>query len=115
MCQSIKTISKGKNGELSLCVNCKIYHLEFNNLYFEFDYRQYIQFKEYLKTIDAQFWEYKYAKSTFKRKIPIPSVQPNLVLMFNRQEIEELKDLFFRRKGKSLLNVDDIDYQFVLN
>ncbi len=115
MCQNIKILSTVKSGELSVCVNCKIYHLEFNNLYFEFDYKQFAQFKAYLNTIDAQFWECKYAQSTFKRKIPIPSVQPNLVLMFSRQEIEELKTLFFRRQGRTLLDVDDIDYQCVLN
>jgi len=115
MCEQLKTLSKVKSGELSLCVDCKIYHLEFNNLYFEFDYRQYLQFKEYLKTIDIQFWECKYAQSILKRKIPIPSVQSNLVLLFNRQEIEELKTLFLRRNTENYLDVDDIDYQFVLN
>lgn len=116
MCHSLKIISKVKSGELSLCKDCNIYHLEFNNIYFEFNVQQFNFFKAYLIEIDSQFWEKKYACSNFKRKIPIPSMQDNLILMFNRQEIEELKTLISGKKGSDcILNVDDIDYAFVLN
>lgn len=116
MCHNLKIIAKVKNGELSLCKECNIYHLEFNNIYFEFNIQQFKYFKTYLLGIDSQFWEQKYACASFKRKIPIPSMQDNLVLMFNRQEIEELKTLISSKQGNNIiLNVDDIDYTFVLN
>ncbi|AUC82834.1 DUF6686 family protein [Lacinutrix sp. Bg11-31] len=114
MCHNVKTISKVSSGELSICENCKIYHLEFNNICFEFNVEQYEKFKNYLLNIETNYWETKYAHSKVKRKIPIPSLQPNLVLMFNRQEIEELKSLFCNKKNV-FLALDDIDYTLILN
>ncbi|WP_055444253.1 DUF6686 family protein [Lacinutrix himadriensis] len=117
MCSNIKTISKVTSGELSICTKCNVYHLEFNNIYFEFSEAQYKQFKKYLFAIDSEYWENKYGDAKVKRKIPVPSLQSNLVLMFNRQEIKELKSLFSNKKQiyNKYLNVDDIDYTLILN
>lgn len=116
MCHNLEIVSKVKSGELCLCKHCNIYHLEFNNIYFEFSFQQFNYFKAYILGVDCQFWEQKYACAKFKRKIPIPSMQDNLVLMFNRQEIEELKTLVSCKKSTNpILNVDDIDYAFILN
>jgi len=94
MCNNIKVLSKVSNGELSICRGCNIYHLEFNNIYFEFTRHQYEQFKSYLMGLEAEYWEEKYANANVKRKIPIPSIQENLVLMFNREELQQLKKAF---------------------
>lgn len=118
MCNSIKTISKVKSGELSICCQCHIYHLEFNNIYLEFNQKEFEQFRSYILEIEMDYWECKYASAKVKRKIPIPSMQQNLVLMFKREEIRELqmllttssKDIF-----NSYLNINDIDYKFILN
>lgn len=117
MCNNIRAISKVSSGELSICENCNIYHLEFNNIYFEFTVSQYKQFKKYLLSIESDYWEHKYAHTNVKRKIPIPSLQSNLVLMFNRQEINELKFLFCNKEDvfNTYLNVDDIDSMMILN
>ncbi|WP_452230418.1 MULTISPECIES: DUF6686 family protein [unclassified Lacinutrix] len=117
MCTNIKTISKVSSGELSICTHCNIYHLEFNNIYFEFTEVQYKQFKRYLLALEPEYWENKYVDAKVKRKIPIPSLQSNLVLMFNRQEVAELKALFCNKKHvfDKYLNVDDIDYTLILN
>ncbi|MUU79414.1 DUF6686 family protein [Winogradskyella endarachnes] len=117
MCNSIKTISKVSNGELSICKNCNVYHLEYNNIYFEFTVKQYEQFKNYLLNIEPDYWEDRYADADLKRKIPIPSLQSNLVLMFNRQEISELKYLFCNSYSvfETYLKVEDIDAMVILN
>lgn len=117
MCHNIKTISKVSSGELSICEQCKIYHLEFNNICFELTAKQYVKFKKFLLAIEVDYWENKYANAKITRKIPIPSLQPNLVLMFNRHEIAELKTLFCsqNKNYKTQLNVDDIDYTLILN
>lgn len=117
MCHNVKTISKVSSGELSICENCNIYHLEFNNICFEFNEEEYEKFKNYLLNIEINYWEIKYAHSKVKRKIPIPSLQPNLVLMFNRQEIEELKALFYSKKHvfDNYIDLDDINYTLILN
>jgi len=115
MCHRIKTLTKVKSGKLSICEKCKIYHLEFNNIYLEFGEKQLKEFKAYLSKIDVNYWEQKYAYTSFSRKIPIPSMQSNLILMFNRHEIEELKTLMFCKRKDILLNADDIDYKYILN
>ncbi|MGB1312111.1 MAG: DUF6686 family protein [Bizionia paragorgiae] len=115
MCHSLKILSKGKSGSLSVCQDCDIYYLEFNNLYFEFNNEQFKQFRCFLLKVDSTYWETKYANADINRKIPIPSEQENLVLMFNRFEIEELKDLILNKKSSRFLTVDDIDYRFFLN
>ncbi len=118
MCHKIKILSKVKSGTLSLCKQCAIYHLEFNNIYFEFTTKELLNFKEFMRTINLGYWEEKYSCSMIKRKIPIPSTQNNLILMFNRQEVIELKALlFFNEKENhlSILDVNEIDYVFILN
>lgn len=115
MCQGLKIISKVRSGELTFCKSCNCYHLEFNNLYFELNAFDLKKLKNFLLKIDVDYWERNYAHTNFKRKIPITSINHNIVLMFNRYEIEELKTLLLKQKANVILNVDDIDYQFILN
>ena len=118
MCHNIKIIAKVKSGQLFMCSQCQTYHLEFNNIYLEFNKKEFEQFKSYILEIEMDYWECKYARSKIKRKIPIPSIQSNLVLMFKRQEIKELrvllsgasKDVF-----NTFLSLNDIDYTLILN
>ncbi|NMH87398.1 DUF6686 family protein [Flavivirga algicola] len=118
MCSDIKTISIVKSGELSICCQCYRYHLEFNNIYLEFNRKEFEQFKAYILGIEMDYWEHKHAFAKVKRKIPVPSMQQNLILMFKRQEILELqallthisKDIFL-----TLLKTKDIDYTLILN
>lgn len=64
------------------------------------------------------YWECKYASTKIKRKIPIPAMQQNLVLIFKREEIRELQMLFtttVKDVFNSFIGVTDIDYKFILN
>ncbi len=118
MCDNLKTIAKVRSGELSICCQCHIYHLEFNNIYLEFNENEFEQFKNYILNIEMAYWEEKYAYAKVKRKIPIPSLQKNLVLMFKREEINELKTLVANALNKTKLpwlKIDDIDYSLILN
>lgn len=115
MCQGIKLISKVKSGELTFCETCKIYHLEFNNLFFELSTTSLKKLETFLLEIDIDYWEKNDVHFGCRRKIPVISLNQNLVLMFNRYEIEELKTLVLKQKPNTILNVDAIDYQFILN
>ena len=68
-------------------------------------------------TIEEDYWEDLYANASVKRKIPIPSVQENLVLMFNREEILQLRLLFCKRGCvyQNYISLKDIDYKIFLN
>jgi len=117
MCDHIKTIGKVKSGELTVCTNCDHYHLTFNNIFFEFTKKEYIQFKRYIFLLDTEYWNKNYPCPKVKRNIPVPTLQENLILLFNQQEIEELKKLFnmtFYQKYQQI-SLEEIDYNFIQN
>lgn len=117
MCSSLTIIRQVNKGILTFCKACKIYHLEFTNIYLEFSEEEFKQFKTFLLTIEVSYWEHKYANVNIRRKVPIPTTQSNLMLMFNRHEIEELITLFCSKTTdkKPLLDAAQIDYTLVMN
>jgi hypothetical protein len=117
MCSSLTIISQVSGNILTFCKVCNMYHLEFTNIYLEFTEQQFEEFRAYLATIEVTYWEHKYACVKIKRKIPIPTTQKNLILMFNRHEIDELKALFFSKSSPKtpLLDVSQIDYTLMMN
>lgn len=117
MCHQIKIIAKNCNGQLSFCEGCKVYHLTFNNIYIEFIKKELKAFQQYVDSIEVEYWETKYDRMVINRKIPIGTMQQNLSMMFNRQELESLKDLIFwdTKKPNESLTVLDIDYALFLN
>ena len=71
--------------------------------------------KTYLSKIDASYWEKEYENSIYEKKIPIPTLQTNLMLLIDRYELYELLDLLNLKKGKVYLSVEDIKYPMILN
>lgn len=117
MCTHTITLSKNINGQLAHCQPQKVYQLHFNNLFLEFTRAELESFKRYVATIDVNFWEACPDRVALSRKIPIPTLQGNLVLMFNQQELCSLKDIIFERTAKphQPLQTSEVDYLFVLN
>jgi hypothetical protein len=117
MCQKYKIISTVKSGELSVCNGCKNYNLVFNNILFQFDKKQLLQFKEYISNLDTEYWLEHYFCTTQKRKIPVSTFHQNLILIFDIYEFEELKVLLGINKKvkKEVLSAKDIDYTLILN
>lgn len=117
MCSQIITLSKNCDGQLSYCKICNIYQLVFNNIYIEFFEKEIESFKIFLESIEVKYWETKYDSMVIKRKIPINTLQKNLSLMFNRQELESLKRLISQNTKKpfNILSIVDIDYTCHLN
>ncbi|MFT5252812.1 MAG: hypothetical protein ACI825_000492 [Planctomycetota bacterium] len=117
MCNQVKTISKNCNGQLTFCEDCKVYKLIFNNIFLEFKEKELKSFKSYVATIEIEYWETKYDGIVMKRKIPIGTMQNNLSMVFNKQEIASLKSLLSiaEKKTNLMLSVLDIDYTTFLN
>ena len=117
MCHRVKTIAKNRNGQLSFCEKCQIYHLTFTNIYIEFTPREFLSFQNYVNGIEVEYWETKYECVVMNRKIPVQTMQQNLSLMFNKQELASLKDLIFQKTKKPFENIAlrDIDYILFLN
>lgn len=117
MCHRVKTIAKNCDGSLSFCESCNIYHLTFNNLYIEFTPKEMKSFQKFVSEIEIDYWETKYERSVMKRKIPINTLQRNLSMIFNKQEIQSLKNLILlnTKPPFSKLSALDIDYIYFLN
>ena len=116
-CQ-IKILSQTPNGRLTVCEYSNTFTLVFKNIFLELDVNQYQRFKEFLQYLDISYWEaeYKHIKS-LKRKIPIPTSQENLILMFKPDEINELEVLFNLRNKNAprLISFYQIDEKLILN
>jgi hypothetical protein len=117
MSHTIKTISKVENGELTICKSCQMYHLSFNNIYFEFTKKQLLKFRKHISEIKPNDWEKSYSSIKGNRKIPIQTLHQNLYLIFNKQELKELSSLLAINTNfkHQLIDLDDIDYPLILN
>ena len=73
--------------------------------------------KRHIDEVDADYWEDKYYGTNIKRKIPIPTFQDSLILIFNKPEFIALKDLFQKNKKiiARMISFDEIEYDFNLN
>jgi hypothetical protein len=72
-------------------------------------------FMTYLEEIDASYWESECYSLNLKRRLPIPTAQKNLILLIDRQELEELKHLVFGANSNKLLSFYEIDYNISFN
>lgn len=117
MCQNSRIISTVKNGELAVCDGCKNYALTYNNVYFQFDKHQLLEFRKYIANIDVAYWLEYYAHTTKHRKIPVTTLHQNLVLVFSLEKIEELKILLLLKENSNtdFINLEQINYPFILN
>ena len=117
MSKKIKLVGKVKSGELTVCLDCNHYHLTFNNIFFEFTNDEYLYFKKYIIQLDTEYWNEIYPHPKVKKNIPIPTLQGNLVLLFNQQEIEELRALFNNGSYQKYqeISIKEIDYTFIQN
>jgi len=117
MCEQITTLAKNYNGQLSYCKDCRVYHFTFNNIYIEFTKKELKLFKKYVSNIEVEYWETKNENMIIKRRIPIGTMQENLSMIFNKQELKSLKDLLFQntKRFNEKISVLDIDYTLLLN
>jgi hypothetical protein len=67
--------------------------------------------------IDIDFWQSRCNNAGLKRRIPIDTMQQNLVMIFNQQELQSLKRLIFLQTKKSYqtLTASEIDHTIILN
>lgn len=116
MMHDISTLNRTKNGQLVKCDCCGKYQLHFNNLFFEFTEGEYERFCLDLLNMELGYWENCHQNCEMTRKIPLPTSQNNLVLLFTRRELYELRDLVNSNKGEDkFLNAAQVDYKFALN
>ena len=118
MCYISEIIVENKDGYLSKC-KCGLYFVNYKNLMFEFDERELKSLRAYLLSVDVDYWYQKGCATCVGgcRKIPIPTQQGNMILIFNKIEFNVFKNLVFAKKEthKPSLTFKDIDKKFSLN
>ncbi|MCL3779781.1 hypothetical protein EMN47_05185 [Prolixibacteraceae bacterium JC049] len=73
------------------CNSCNKVHLEFNNLGIDFvDEDELVEFSNYLKAIDSEYYYHLNEYSEYHRKIIIPINKKGLKILLNKEEINIL-------------------------
>lgn len=90
MCCNFSILKQTENGMLILLKGCENYQLTFKNLNFNLSEKELITFKNYLKNVNIDYWEKEYEHSIYDKKIPIPTLQTNFIILINRFELYEL-------------------------
>jgi len=112
-------INKTQNGQIFKCDKCKAIHIEYKNLNFNFSVEQFDHFADYLTKLDGKYWENKNKNSQFKRKIIIPIGYNSFKVLLTRDELEELKNLFFiKEKPLSVVQqhkIMNMNFTLILN
>ena len=114
MC-TLNILNRTNNGLLFYCTHSSLYNLSFNNLTFNFDAVEFDRFRVYLNSIDSAYWEKEYENSIYEKKIPIPTLQNNFIILLNRHELEELKILVDFSHRARLLDPEEINYKMIYN
>ena len=110
-----KILNRTSNGFLLFCLKNNMYQLSFNNVTFNLNSYEMSSFQSYLDKININFWEKEYEDSIYEKKIPIPTLQSNLIILLNRKELNELQFLLDFKKSKQLLKSVEIDYKLIYN
>ena len=86
-------LKETENGQLVYMKNEDRYQLSYKNLNFSLSHLELDTLYNYLICIDAEYWEEEYKNSIYKRKIPIPTIQKNFIILLDQFELIELQYL----------------------
>jgi hypothetical protein len=114
MC-NLKVLNRTSNGILLFCEHRGMYQLLFNNLIFDLSSVEMTSFSNYLEKIDIDYWETEYKNSIYEKKIPIPTLQTNFIILLNRKELEELQFLLDYITNYKILKPFEINYKIFSN
>ncbi|MVO10059.1 hypothetical protein GOQ30_12880 [Flavobacterium sp. TP390] len=115
MCHHFKYLTKNKNGFLIYCYKSKAYQLSYKNLNFNLSDYELNSLVRYLKAIDCTYWEKEYENSIYEKKIPIPTLQNNFMILLEPHEVAELLSLLDFNRKSGFLSYNDINYPMNLN
>ena len=111
-------IKKNGFGQLSFCNECKLFYLKFSSVLIELTHKEFKSFHLVVKDIDTNYWEKINKYSNESRIYPISTSQQNLVLIFNKRELQALKELVLitKSESESFISIFDITQKkFFLN
>ena len=89
----MELISRTRNGMITYCAHCKVYHLEFGNLFFRLSEAGFECLRNYIVSINGPYCERSNRKMNANRKIFLKLQAQNVYFCVCTAELEELKSL----------------------
>lgn len=83
MC-AIHFLKRTKNGVILYCRCSDTYQVLFKNINYNLTQTELDSFVHYVTTVDEFYWEDEYKNSVYNKRIPIPSIQANLIILLDR-------------------------------
>jgi len=90
----MKVLSRTQNGQIFLCNACLLLHVEFKNLSFNFTEEQFNNFIQYIQNLNGDQIEQQNNFLPYQRKIIIPIGHQSFSILINKEELNELIQLF---------------------
>lgn len=107
---------KTRNGKLTFCTKCNLNHLEFGNLYFSFTEEELHVFKEYVNSIDGEYFNAMNQNNSNNRKILLPTKLKGIQFALHLEELNELKTLLRLPVAKNTYKLIQLEnYNFSMN
>jgi len=91
----MKLINKTENGQLSFCKCCDTYQLEFGNIIFSIPQKGFNDLKKYVNDIDGEDCTRQNNHFSTNRKILLQFSTKGIMFCMNKEELEELKELYY--------------------
>ncbi len=110
-----RTISKTENGSVFKCSGCDKIHIEYKNLNFNFNEKDYADFAKYFKDLDGSYWENRNSHLPYRRKIIVPVGHSSLNVLLNNEEVQELKSLFSEALKNTFQMIPAFNYELFPN
>ena len=115
MCK-INFLKRTKDGILLFCHHSETYQLLFKNINFNLTLIELECFAKFIQKIDENYWEQEFENSVYSKRIPIPSIQVNLMILLDSKDLFELRELLnYQSKEIKYMTFREIDYKIMMN
>ena len=115
MC-AVKFLKRTKNGMILHCSCSDTYQLLFKNINYNLTLTELDSFVSYIETVDECYWEQEYKNSIYNKRIPIPSIQSNLIILLDLVDLYELRELLnYKTRATKYITFREIDYTIIMN
>ncbi|MGB2086218.1 MAG: DUF6686 family protein [Flavobacteriaceae bacterium] len=109
-----QTIRRTLKGTIEFCQDCGLYYLTYGNILISLTEAEYYVFEHYLFSIDIALWQEHNKAHQHEKFIPIPTKQGNLSLLFDEDDIYQLKLLFLGESAR-FLNINQMRIDYIPN
>lgn len=88
---SSTVLSNSGNGTITWCECCGVIQIEFGNICLRFGRNEFEIFSGSVGRLDIQKWEEANSDTLFRRKVHIQVRPTNITMVFNADEVRELR------------------------